>query len=88
VKVGEHFRERWVDVFCCVSSLIYYCSFMSFQALLEVSEKVGEHFGERWVDVLRCVSRWELLQQLASGQPTDAALFHSRQSTGEDQCFL
>ncbi len=29
----------------------------------------------RWVDVLRCVSRWELLQQLASGMPTDALIF-------------
>jgi hypothetical protein len=25
--------------------------------------------------VLRCISRWELLQQMASGMPTDAALF-------------
>lgn len=25
--------------------------------------------------MLRCVSRWELLQQMASGMPTDAALF-------------
>lgn len=29
----------------------------------------------RWVDVLRCCSRWELLQQIASGMPTDAVLF-------------
>lgn len=27
------------------------------------------------MDVLRCISRWELLQQVASGMPTDAALF-------------
>ncbi len=32
-------------------------------------------FPRRWVDVLRCISRWELLQQVASGMPTDAALF-------------
>ena len=25
--------------------------------------------------MLRCISRWELLQQIASGMPTDAALF-------------
>lgn len=31
--------------------------------------------GHRWVDVLRCISRWELLQQIASGMPTDAVLF-------------
>ena len=28
-----------------------------------------------WSEVLRCVSRWELLQQLHSGGPTDALLF-------------
>ena len=28
-----------------------------------------------WQEVLRCVSRWELLQQIASGSPTDAHLF-------------
>ncbi len=28
-----------------------------------------------WSEVLRCVSRWELLQQLRSGGPTDALLF-------------
>ena len=27
------------------------------------------------MDVLRCISRWELLQQIASGMPTDAVLF-------------
>lgn len=32
-------------------------------------------FRCRWVDVLRCCSRWELLQQIASGMPTDAVLF-------------
>lgn len=29
----------------------------------------------RWLEVLRCISRWELLQQIASGMPTDAVLF-------------
>jgi hypothetical protein len=29
----------------------------------------------RWLDVLRCISRWELLQQVASGTPSDALLF-------------
>jgi hypothetical protein len=28
-----------------------------------------------WQEVLRCVSRWELLQQIASGGPSDALLF-------------
>ena len=28
-----------------------------------------------WQEVLRCVSRWELLQQIASGGPTDTQLF-------------
>ena len=28
-----------------------------------------------WQEVLRCVSRWELLQQIAGGGPTDAHLF-------------
>ena len=32
-------------------------------------------YTHRWVDVLRCISRWELLQQIASGMPTDAVLF-------------
>ena len=30
---------------------------------------------EVWHEVLRCVSRWELLQQVHSGGPTDALLF-------------
>ena len=28
-----------------------------------------------WSEVLRCVSRWELLQQMSSGGPSDALLF-------------
>ena len=28
-----------------------------------------------WSEVLRCVSRWELLQQISSGGPSDALLF-------------
>ncbi|KAG2485588.1 hypothetical protein HYH03_015653 [Edaphochlamys debaryana] len=47
----------------------------AFKALLRVAETVGDQLQERWVDVLRCISRWELLQQIASGMPTDAALF-------------
>lgn len=31
--------------------------------------------ARRWLEVLRCISRWELLQQIASGMPTDAVLF-------------
>ena len=33
------------------------------------------HVQHVWQEVLRCVSRWELLQQIASGGPTDALLF-------------
>ena len=33
------------------------------------------HAQNVWQEVLRCVSRWELLQQIASGGPTDAHLF-------------
>lgn len=33
------------------------------------------HVQNVWQEVLRCVSRWELLQQIASGGPTDAHLF-------------
>ena len=33
------------------------------------------HLQNVWQEVLRCVSRWELLQQIASGGPTDALLF-------------
>jgi hypothetical protein len=37
----------------------------------------------RWLEVLRCISRWELLQQIASGMPIDAVLF----SAGESAAF-
>ena len=30
---------------------------------------------EVWQDVLRCVSRWELLQTIHSGGPSDAVIF-------------
>ena len=30
---------------------------------------------EVWQDVLRCVSRWELLQTIHSGGPSDATIF-------------
>jgi len=30
---------------------------------------------EVWQDVMRCVSRWELLQAIHSGGPTDAIIF-------------
>ena len=33
------------------------------------------HVQNVWQEVLRCVSRWELLQQIASGGPSDALLF-------------
>jgi brefeldin A-inhibited guanine nucleotide-exchange protein len=40
-----------------------------------VAEHNGNSLGAGWQDVLRCVSRFELLQQLSTGQPTDALLF-------------
>ncbi|KAI8465270.1 MAG: hypothetical protein J3K34DRAFT_525495 [Monoraphidium minutum] len=48
---------------------------LAFRALLRVAASVGDGLEDRWLDILRCVSRWELLQQMASGTPTDAALF-------------
>jgi brefeldin A-inhibited guanine nucleotide-exchange protein len=40
-----------------------------------VAEQNGNHLRESWTEVLRCVSRFELLQQLTAGVPTDALLF-------------
>lgn len=37
----------------------------------------------RWLEVLRCISRWELLQQISSGMPTDAVLFAGAVPAGE-----
>lgn len=31
---------------------------------------------------MRCISRWELLQQIASGMPTDAVLFAAGEAVG------
>ena len=45
------------------------------RALLVVAEQNGNHLRECWTEVLRCVSRFELLQQLTAGVPTDALLF-------------
>ncbi|EFN54845.1 hypothetical protein CHLNCDRAFT_35815 [Chlorella variabilis] len=47
----------------------------AFRALLIVAEQNGNHLRECWTEVLRCVSRFELLQQLTAGVPTDALLF-------------
>lgn len=47
----------------------------AFRALLVVAEQNGNHLRECWTEVLRCVSRFELLQQLTAGVPTDALLF-------------
>jgi brefeldin A-inhibited guanine nucleotide-exchange protein len=45
------------------------------RALLVVAEQNGNHLRECWTEVLRCVSRFELLQQMSAGVPTDALLF-------------
>ncbi|KAK9829453.1 hypothetical protein WJX72_005963 [[Myrmecia] bisecta] len=47
----------------------------AFRALLVVADENGNHLHDVWQEVLRCVSRFELLQQVYAGGPTDAALF-------------
>lgn len=63
-------------------SSMRYKNALAFKVLLGVAEHVGNHLEDRWVDVLRCISRWELLQQIASGMPTDAALFNPGNQKG------
>eukprot|EP00798_Chlamydomonas_sp_ICE-L_P027640 gene27640-7278_t len=48
---------------------------LAFKHLLQVAKICGNQLQERWIDVLRCISRWELLREISSGVPTDAALF-------------
>jgi brefeldin A-inhibited guanine nucleotide-exchange protein len=55
---------------------------LAFKYLLKVAVEVGNNLGERWLEVLRCISRWELLQQIASGMPTDAVLFAAPNEKG------
>ena len=52
------------------------------RALLLVAEQNGNHLHESWQEVLRCVSRFELLQQVAAGVPTDALLFSMSADNG------
>ena len=47
-----------------------------------VAEQNGNSLHACWQDVLRCVSRFELLQQLTAGVPTDALLFAMPESRG------
>ena len=58
---------------CCAALRVprYPCC----RALLVVAEQNGNHLGDCWTEVLRCVSRFELLQQLTAGVPTDAMMF-------------
>eukprot|EP00775_Hariotina_reticulata_P008270 gene8270-8458_t len=58
---------------------------LAFRTLLSVAMQVGNHLDGRWLEVLRCISRWELLQQMASGMPTDAVLFASGPAPGADK---
>ncbi len=37
--------------------------------------------------MLRCISRWELLQQISSGMPTDAVLFSQPEARGMKAVF-
>ncbi|GFH25080.1 SEC7 domain-containing protein, partial [Haematococcus lacustris] len=73
-------RDIFINSLCNFTHLhspatMKYKNALAFKYLLQVASSVGDHLAERWVDVLRCISRWELLQQLASGMPTDAFLF-------------
>lgn len=43
--------------------------------LLTIPERVGNQLHDNWIMVLRCLSRWALMSQIASGSPTDLALF-------------
>lgn len=43
--------------------------------IMSAHTRCGGVLQEVWQEVLRCVSRWELLQQVHSGGPTDALLF-------------
>ncbi|EFJ50436.1 hypothetical protein VOLCADRAFT_80189 [Volvox carteri f. nagariensis] len=75
-----HLRDVFLNALCNFTHLhspatMRYKNALAFKYVLRVAETVGDHLQERWVDVLRCISRWELLQQIASGMPTDAALF-------------
>ena len=48
-----------------------------------VTEATSWLLQEVWQEVMRCVSRWDLLQQLHSGGPSDAVIFaqHSESPT-------
>ncbi len=70
------FRALWpvcLPPHCSLSSSLL--ADRACRALLVVAEQNGNHLRECWTDVLRCVSRFELLQQLTAGVPTDALLF-------------
>jgi hypothetical protein len=58
-----------------VSPGLALCCTVFCRALLVVAEQNGNHLRNCWLEVLRCVSRFELLQQLTAGVPTDALLF-------------
>ncbi|GIM16141.1 hypothetical protein Vretimale_18795, partial [Volvox reticuliferus] len=81
-----HLRDVFLNALCNFTHLhspatMRYKNALAFKYVLRVAETVGDHLQERWVDVLRCISRWELLQQIASGMPTDAALFRPPEDT-------
>ncbi|GIL58910.1 hypothetical protein Vafri_13917 [Volvox africanus] len=81
-----HLRDVFLNALCNFTHLhspatMRYKNALAFKYVLRVAETVGDHLQERWVDVLRCISRWELLQQIASGMPTDAALFRPPEET-------
>jgi brefeldin A-inhibited guanine nucleotide-exchange protein len=80
-------RDVYVNSLCNFTHLhspatMKYKNGLAFKYLLKVAQQVGNQLGERWLEVLRCISRWELLQQIASGMPTDAVLFAGQQDKG------
>ncbi|KAG2453172.1 hypothetical protein HYH02_002496 [Chlamydomonas schloesseri] len=82
-----HLRDVFLNALCNFTHLhspgtMRHKNALAFKYLLRVAETVGDQLQERWVDVLRCISRWELLQQIASGMPTDAALFRQPEEKG------
>eukprot|EP00198_Chlamydomonas_reinhardtii_P005607 XP_001694943.1 SEC7/BIG-like ARF-guanine nucleotide exchange factor [Chlamydomonas reinhardtii] len=82
-----HLRDVFLNALCNFTHLhspgtMRHKNALAFKYMLRVAETVGDQLQERWVDVLRCISRWELLQQIASGMPTDAALFRQPEEKG------
>ncbi|GAX80611.1 hypothetical protein CEUSTIGMA_g8046.t1 [Chlamydomonas eustigma] len=87
-QVGmSNLRDIFINSLCNFTHLhspatMKFKNALAFKYLLQVAEVVGDHLQDRWMDILRCISRWELLQQVASGMPTDAVLFSPPEKSG------